>query len=147
MESNIAILIFFKTSRGYQLFMFSKLILTLLMLFTIPVYAVIFSDPTDSNIKSWLDGKDILIKKVKLFPDKHEKIDVSKISNITKISKDSNVSFSKTKDLITVSFDYFSSLGIKVPCEASISYSWTTISYPPDKFNLENINVKCSPIE
>lgn len=118
----------------------SKIASVALLLIVVPTYAL--ANPSDNQIKSWITSNKVLLEKRKLLPDKYEDLDISKIINVKTIStaKDRGILSSSALMKITFEYEYHG----RIPCDASITYKWTTLE---SNYQLQNIIATCDRLK
>lgn len=113
-----------------------KLTSFLLALLSVPTYAL--AEPSDNQIKGWITTNKVLLEKRKLLPDKYEELDISKISNIKEISTATERGIMNSTALMKITFEY--DYDGYIPCDASVTYKWTTLK---SNYQLQNIIATC----
>jgi hypothetical protein len=114
------------------------LIIFVIILSVAPSYADI-----DNDIKYWLGDKKIKVENGKILGiplPKTVKIDISKISDLAVVDKETSLNpfHSITTLLVRFKYDYKNN---HIPCIAAITYTWATTKGPSAPKNLENIIV------
>lgn len=97
------------------------------------------ANPSNNQIKSWIVTNKVLLERRKLLPDKYQELEISKISNLKNISMAKDHGLMSSNALIKVSFDYDYNGG--TPCDASITYTWTTLK---SNYQLQNVIATCA---
>lgn len=94
---------------------------------------------SDNDIKYWLGNKKITVAK-RIIGDKTEKIDVSKITDMSIAGKEISLNPMHSITTLLIKFKYSYKETI-IPCTAAITYTWATAKGPLAPKNLENIIV------
>ena len=99
--------------------------------------------PNSNEIKLWLSDINIHVKNG-YFRKKYVAIDISNIKNVNETGKNTNIGPINSTTTLGISFDYFYN-NIDIPCDATFTYEWVTITYPSKKHDLLTKIVNCKP--
>ena len=122
------------------------------MKFPYPYYLLVFivtfpiiscAEPSDNEIMLWLGGMKVHVGNG-FFGKIHDNINISNIKDIKKIGKNTNTGPIKSTTTLKSSFVY-SYKNNNVPCNASFTYEWITVTMPSRNHTLLTKIVECTP--
>ena len=104
--------------------------------FLVPHPAI--AKPDDNQIIFWISTQDVVLKKRKILPDKHEKLKPANIKELKLVKSQQQNEVLTMKETAKFEFIYFYEKDL--PCDANITYSWTRFK---SNYELQSVIVDC----
>lgn len=129
-----------KSSMSTLFHRFAFVLCSLLFIFPINSNA----KPNTNQLKYWLGDQKVVIKKVKLLPDKSEVLSNGSIQKLKVVNDKTGFNKLYSITTLTLEFDYLPEKGESaIQCSGTVTYSWLTAAGPMGKNELQSASAKC----